>query len=183
MTISKNEAKKLWNRLRSNLLALDQTITEIVEERAWEPMGYASFTEAWEKELHGIELKGAQLASAVLALYDSGATPVEVASAVNGVGPEKAKAYEKAHSAGLTPKLAYDHVQAMSSSKVDLGPRETWVGAHIRKVGEKKNSIKMEGFTDSQMGVWKKHCSKNELNFNKFCKEIFEEAMNNATGH
>lgn len=185
MSISKHEAQALWNRLRSGLLGVERDIKEIVETRAWEPLGYISFVEAWNAELHGVKFTGAMQAAVVLSLYDSGATQAEVADAVDGVGPSKAAHYQKAHAVGLTPADAYDHVSLMTAAKpepqVALKDGEVWVEAHVRKIGEKKNSIHMEGFTDTQMEQWKTHADAVQVNFKEFCRNVFEEAMENAT--
>lgn len=185
MSITKPEAQALWNRLRSGLLGVERDIKEIVETRAWEPLGYISFVEAWNAELRGVEFTGAMQAAVVLSLYDSGATQTEVAAAVHNVGPSKAEHYQKAHAVGLTPADAYDHVSAMMTAKsephITLKDDEVWVEAHIRKMGEKKNSIHMEGFTDTQMEQWKTHADAVQIKFKEFCRNVFEEAMENAT--
>lgn len=185
MSITKQEAQALWNRLRSGLLGVERDIKKIVETRAWEPLGYISFVEAWNAELHGVNLTGTMQAAVVLALYDSGATQAEVAAAVDGVGPSKAAHYQNAHAVGLTPADAYDHVASMVAAKpeprVALKDGEVWVEAHIRKIGEKKNSIHMDGFTDAQMERWKTHADAVQVKFKDFCRDVFEEAMDNAT--
>lgn len=185
MSISKHEAQALWNRLRAGLLGVERDIKKIVETRAWEPLGYVSFVEAWDAELRGVEFTGAIQATVVLSLYDSGATPEEIAAVVYDVGPSKAAHYQKAHAVGLTPADAYDHVSSMTAAKrepkVTLKDDEVWVEAHIRKMGEKKNSIHMEGFTDTQMEQWKTHADAVQIKFKEFCRNVFEEAMENAT--
>ena len=50
-TIQPNEAKRLFGRLRGALLNLDSLLSEIVEAKAWEPLGYTSFAEAWAAEI------------------------------------------------------------------------------------------------------------------------------------
>lgn len=185
MSISKHEAQALWNRLRAGLLGVERDIKKIVETRAWEPLGYISFVEAWNAELRGVEFTGAIQATVVLSLYDSGATPEEIAASVEGVGPVRAKAYKQAHSAGLESADAYSHTNLMSSLKpepqVTLKDDEVWVEAHIRKMGEKKNSIHMEGFTDAQMEQWKAHADAVQVKFKDFCRNVFESAMDEAT--
>ncbi len=186
MSTTKHEAQALWNRLRAGFLGVERDIKKIVETRAWEPLGYISFAEAWGAELHGVKFTGAMQAAVVLSLYDSGATAAEVAGAVAGVGAVSAQHYQKAHVVGLNPVDAYDHISAMNSAKrepaITLKDDEVWVEAHIRKIGEKKNSIHMEGFTDTQVDHWKEYCGANQVKFKDFCRDIFEAAMDSATG-
>lgn len=173
--MNKTQAQALWNRLRSGLLGVEQSLKEIVENRAWEPLGYASFSEAWKAELAGLKLAGAVQASAVLALYSSGATAEEVQEVVEGVGPKKAKAYQQAHAADFTPSQAYNHANAME--RVKLEPGETYVKAHKRKPYERRNGILLDGFSDDQIQAWKKAASEKGVDFNDWCKLVFERAM------
>lgn len=180
--INKTEAQALWNRVRSGLMGLERDLKEIVENRAWEPLGYVSFVEAWEAELAGVELSGIMEASAVLALYSSGATIEEVQSSVSGVGPVKAKAYHQAHRAEMDTKQAYNHAASMSAvPTVKLEDGETWAEAHVRKRPERRNSILLDDFTDQQIESWKKYASASDVKFKQLCRTVFIEAMNNAT--
>ena len=80
-------AEKLWERLHSSLLDSQKTIVEIIAARAWEPLGYESFSKAWVDKMSGIAIASELLPHVVYELLDEGLPAAEVASAVKGVGP------------------------------------------------------------------------------------------------
>lgn len=84
-------AEKLWDKLRTDLLGVNKTIIEIIEQKAWEPLGYESFEKAWVDKLSGIDFSAAVLPHIVYAMYDEGMTPDEVADIVPSVGPTRAE--------------------------------------------------------------------------------------------
>ena len=49
-------AENLWEALRSGFLGTEKTIVEIIKARAWEPLGYETFTDAWVKEVADISI-------------------------------------------------------------------------------------------------------------------------------
>src|SRR5699024_7033250 len=58
MSIDKSTAFKLWDSLRENLLATEETLKQIIEYRAWEPLGYAALHEAWAVRMGVVLLSG-----------------------------------------------------------------------------------------------------------------------------
>ena len=67
MSIDKSTAFKLWDSLRENLLATEETLKQIIEYKAWEPLGYAAFHEAWADRMGEVQLSGAMEASVIFA--------------------------------------------------------------------------------------------------------------------
>lgn len=104
MTISKKKAETLWSDLRGNLLAAQDNISKIIATKAWEPLGYDTFTEAWTDRLGDLKLYGELRAVVVYAMFDEGATTADVTVSMSGVGPATAKALKQAHGKGLDPK-------------------------------------------------------------------------------
>src|SRR5690606_27033644 len=89
-------AELLWGQLAEGLESADQAVRLIVRNRAWEPLGYGSFTEAWNDRLKHITLATDALKAQVLyVLYDEGVSEDEAATLVKGVGPENAKAVKR----------------------------------------------------------------------------------------
>ena len=43
MAISMNEAQRLLNTLRKHLTLAEDALQTLIEEKAWEPLGYATF--------------------------------------------------------------------------------------------------------------------------------------------
>lgn len=106
MTISKKKAETLWSDLRTNLLDAQDNISKIIATKAWEPLGYDTFTEAWTDRLGDLKLYGELRAVVVYAMFDEGATTADVTVSMSGVGPATAKALKQAHGKGLEAKDA-----------------------------------------------------------------------------
>ncbi|MDN6657585.1 MAG: hypothetical protein L0L18_00940 [Acidipropionibacterium jensenii] len=99
--MNKQQAETLWANLRSNLLAAEDNIRQIITTRAWEPLGYESFAECWADRLGDVKLAGELRAVVVYAMFDDGATDRDVALAVDGVGVSTVTALRDAHRKGL----------------------------------------------------------------------------------
>lgn len=84
--LSKIEAQQLWDNLRGSLLETEKNIRAIINTRAWEPLGYETFAEAWQDNLSDVKLSEELRAVVVFAMFDDGATPADVAKSVSGVG-------------------------------------------------------------------------------------------------
>lgn len=102
--ISKKRAEALWDDLRSALELSEEKIGEIVQTRAWEPLGYESFAECWADKLSGLKLYGEIRAVVVFQMFDEGASVSEVSDAVSGVGAAEGKRLKTAHSKKMSPK-------------------------------------------------------------------------------
>ena len=99
--LSKIEAQQLWDNLRGSLLETEKNIRVIIEQRAWEPLGYETFAEAWRDNLSDIELSTELRAVVVFAMFDDGASKSDVAKSVAGVGPTTVTALSNYHSKGF----------------------------------------------------------------------------------
>ena len=175
MSIDKSTAFKLWNELRGSLLATEETLKQIIEHKAWEPLGYGTFHEAWADRMGGVQLSGAMEASVIFAMFDSGATPADAALSVKGVGPLRAKAYKQAHGVGMSPVDAEAHASQMM--RVNMKPGETFIPAHVRGKAKRRNQIIMDGFTDDEITAWKREAEELDMPWRDFCRERFREAM------
>ena len=175
MSMNKKQAEQLWASLKGNLLATEDNLKQIIEHKAWEPLGYATFHEAWADRMGGVQLSGAMEASVIFAMFDSGATPTEAALSVKGVGPKRAKAYHQAHEVGMSPADAEAHASQMM--RVNMKPGETFVPAHVRGKAKRRNQIIMDGFTDDEITAWKREAEELDMPWRDFCRERFREAM------
>ena len=99
--LSKMEAQQLWDNLRGSLLETEKNIRAIINTRAWEPLGYETFAEAWRDNLSDIELSTELRAVVVFAMFDDGASKSDVAKSVAGVGPTTVTALADAHRKGF----------------------------------------------------------------------------------
>lgn len=55
-TVTAEQASALWADLRGSFINAEKRIVEIIELKAWEPLGFESFAEAWASKMHGIRL-------------------------------------------------------------------------------------------------------------------------------
>lgn len=99
--MNKQQAETLWANLRSNLLAAEDNIRQIITTRAWEPLGYESFASCWADRLGDVKLTSELRAVVVYAMFEDGATDRDVAIAVDGVGVSTVTALRDAHRKGL----------------------------------------------------------------------------------
>lgn len=165
-SISKEQAARLWDELKGNLLAVEDGIKQIIATKAWEPLGYETFQDAWEDRLSDVKLTGVMRATVVLAMFEQGATEVEVATTVTGVGPVRSKAYKQAHQAKLTPKKAELHAEKM----VPVKP-------YARSLPERRNALRIEGFDDDEIQAWNALADELGVDRNELLREALREGM------
>ena len=54
--LTKLQANSMWDGLRGHFTNAADAIREIIEARAWEPLGYTSFAQAWKSEMCDVTL-------------------------------------------------------------------------------------------------------------------------------
>lgn len=85
-------AERLWQRLESDLLSAQNTIIAIIDAKAWEPLGYESFSKAWiDKIMPTVTISAELRPHVVYQMFNEGLTADQVADAVKGVSPEAAE--------------------------------------------------------------------------------------------
>lgn len=94
-------ARSLWDRLKDAFAQTEKSIAELIAARAWEPLGYSTFTEAWKAEMKDVELASQLRPHIVYQLFDEGMTPEEVSRNVKGVGPDKAENLKRQKDSGV----------------------------------------------------------------------------------
>lgn len=99
-----DQAETLWSSLRGNLLAVEDDIRTIIDNRAWEPLGFASFADCWADRMRGLKLPAELRAVVVYAMFDDGAADRDVALAVAGVGAQTVIDLRKGHNMGMDAK-------------------------------------------------------------------------------
>lgn len=99
-------AEELWKKLHSNLLNAQTTIVEIIHARAWEPLGYESFSKAWIDRMSGITIAAEIRPHVVYELLAEGLDPSEVSDAVKGIGVDTAQSLNEQRNAGVPPDMA-----------------------------------------------------------------------------
>lgn len=109
-------AEALWDDLKSTLSNAERTIVQIINTKAWEPLGYPSFAAAWAENMTGVRLATeAMRVHVVYALYDSGLHDEEVRTVlgpVSGVTPTSLATIRRQRDNGVPPSLATTRVRS-----------------------------------------------------------------------
>ena len=112
----KEAARKLWDDLRGHFANAEKSITKIIETKAWEPLGYASFAEAWADKMQGVPLATDSIrAHVVYAMFECGLTDKAVMEATgigSQVGPRTIEGLRRQRAAGVPPEMATTRVRA-----------------------------------------------------------------------
>lgn len=122
--LTKNQAEALWTDLRDNFLDAEKNIKAIIATKAWEPLGYATFAEAWHSRLRDVTL-AAEVRKHVV---------YELLSENVGVG------YVSELVKGITPKSA-DFLNRQRRNGVPADQASTVVREHDRKLPSKPDTI------------------------------------------
>ncbi|MDG3013585.1 hypothetical protein [Speluncibacter jeojiensis] len=126
MPITKRAATTLWNTLRDSLVNAEKTIIEIIEKKAWEPLGYDTFAEAWTDRLDGIRLTTNELrAHVVYQLLSEGADDEQVNNTLgpgSGVGIGTIKNLRRQRANGV-PAGRASHLVRQHARRAPSGPR------------------------------------------------------------
>lgn len=107
--ITKTKARALYKDVRTGLAMTETALVEIVQTKAWEVLGYSSFTEAWDAELKDVRLaaSGTLRSAVVYAFIDAGLSDSQIVEATAGrVGDRTVSETRKAKAKGLSSKAA-----------------------------------------------------------------------------
>ena len=110
--ISKEAAESLWSDLREAFSNAEAKIIEIIKTRAWEPLGYATFADAWNERMQGFRLTTDALkAHVVYALMADGQTDSEILATVSGLGDRAMAGLRSQRDAGVSAEAASTYVR------------------------------------------------------------------------
>lgn len=93
--VSVAEAKQMWGDLRDGFINQERKIAEIIVNRAWEPVGFSTFTAAWEQEMQGVTLAGEVRPHVVYQMIAEGLSDEDICTLVKGVGPSSAESFRQ----------------------------------------------------------------------------------------
>ncbi|MEA1796714.1 hypothetical protein [Rhodococcus qingshengii] len=131
-----SNAEQLWSDLRGHFANAQEIISEIIATKAWEPLGYSTFAEAWTDRMAGVPLATEVVrAHVVYALFDDGLSEEEAVQALgigSRVGISAAKRLKEQHELGVPAALASTRVRSHFRNKpsppktihVELSPDE-----------------------------------------------------------
>lgn len=123
--ISKEQAARLWDELKGNLLAVEDGIKQIIATKAWEPLGYESFAECWADRLSDLKLSKELRAVVVFGMFENDASPADAAKAVAGVGVVEVRELHTAWNSGLDAKDAAFVTRASRRTRPAAGAPRT----------------------------------------------------------
>lgn len=114
--MNKSEAEKLWADLAGGFATIERIIPEIIKGRAWEPLGYATFAEAWTDRLKGHRLATDYLRAAVVfQMFKEGLSDEEVIR-TSGVADSRVKTLREQHELGIPAEAASTVVRSHERS-------------------------------------------------------------------
>ena len=125
MSITKDQAAELWDGLKTNLLAVEDSIKQIIATKAWEPLGYETFAECWADRLSGVQLVKELRAVVIFQMFEEKATPADAARAVKGAGVVEVTSLHSAWNAGMDAKDAAFVTRSHRRTKPTAGAPRT----------------------------------------------------------
>lgn len=106
MTISKAQAESMWDALRDHFTNAADAIKAIIEAKAWEPLGYTSFAQAWNVKMRDVQLAGEIRAHVVYQLLEEKVPVADVADMVGNVGAVLAESFARQKANGVPADCA-----------------------------------------------------------------------------
>lgn len=156
----KQEAEALWLKLATGFIMCEEAITSIIENKAWLPLGYATFAEAWRDRMSEIRLAVELNGHVVFALFDDGLTDMEIATIVKGIGVQGAANLRSQKSSGIAAKSA-------------LSTR----GAKPRKYPPSRDFALHLEFTPQEIAEWKAIALDNGFDLKQTATQWIRENM------
>ena len=120
-------AEKLWERLHSGLLDSQKSIIAIIEAKAWEPLGYESFSKAWIDKMTDITIAVELRPHVVYEMFKDGLRPEDAARVVPGIGIETAKALKRQRDNGVPANKATTVVRQHNRGR----PQKHWLSIEL----------------------------------------------------
>lgn len=129
--LTAKQAQQLWGKLRQHFINAATVIEEIIEKRAWEPMGYDSFTEAWHAQMGDVTLAVEVRPHVVYQMLTEGYDYDAIAEKVKGIGRDRAESLDRQRRNGVPAKdaslsVVREHLRKRPSTAgyvhVEVGP-------------------------------------------------------------
>lgn len=166
MAISMNEAQRLLNTLRKHLTLAEDALQTLIEEKAWEPLGYATFREMWQEEIaEFVELNSLIRAVILFEMIDEANEELGHADQLLDTSPDFVQAVKDAHARGLNAGDAATHA--------DL----TVVRQHTRKPRGSQTRVTVTGLDGAQIDYYKGMAKKFGVKQSDFWTEGFQIGM------
>lgn len=158
-------AIELWNKLRTQFLAFQDTLEEIIDKRAWEPMGYSSFHENYIAKMGDITLAVELRPHVVYQMLAEGLSVEQIAASVRGVGVDRVESLARQRQNGVPARHASLSTGRKWHNRAD--DDLTTVREHERKKPSEASTVHLEigalKLKRLEKAAKKLHMSKEEL--------------------
>lgn len=104
-TLTVEQASALWDSLRDAFTNLHDAIRRTIEAKAWRPLGYETFTQAWDDRMKGMPLANAVKPYVIYAMLDEGQSIEDITGATNWGADQVGRAAED-YRYGIPPEGA-----------------------------------------------------------------------------
>lgn len=104
--ITKTQAEALWEQLHEDFANAEERMKQIIITKAWEPLGYRSFHEAWAERMSDISIAAEVRPHVVYQMLNEGMTPEDIDDAVKGIGADIAESLQRQRDNGVPAELA-----------------------------------------------------------------------------
>lgn len=124
-TLSQKECEALWGQLRDHFASAEKVLISIIEDRAWFPLGYDTFSQAWNDRMKGVRLatEGVR-AHVVYTLLAEGLDDREIRNVIGTQIGDTALVYlREQRDRGVPAGLATTRVKAHDRSRFVAPPR------------------------------------------------------------
>ena len=144
--ISKKAASELWDSLREALVNAEDSIKKIIAAKAWEPLGYDTFLDAWADRMQGVRLAtNGMAAHVVYQMLSEGASDADIATAVTGVGGVTVRTLREKKGRGIPPENVNMHPVRRHERRNPAPPSVLKVELTAEEIGRYKALARVQG--------------------------------------
>lgn len=136
MELTRKQALALWGKLRQHFIDAAKVMEDIIEQRAWEPLGYGSFAEAYTAQMGDITLAVEVRPHVVYQMLTEGYDYDAIAEKVKGIGRDRAESLDRQRRNGVPAKDASMSVVRQHLRKKPTGP--AWIHIDVGPIALKR---------------------------------------------
>jgi hypothetical protein len=114
--LSPRQAEALWSELRGVFVNAEKAILNIQENKAWEPLGFDTFAQAWDAKMRGVKLAVAAKNAVIYALIEDDLDNSQ-ASQITGTPVPVVQRLREQKSNGIPSNLASTQVRSHFRAK------------------------------------------------------------------
>lgn len=104
--MTRAQAVELWGKLRTHFIDAAKVMEDIIQSRAWEPLGYDSFATAWNAQMGDVTLAVEVRPHVVYQMLTEGYDYDAIAERVKGIGRDRAESLDRQRRNGVPARDA-----------------------------------------------------------------------------